>query len=163
MCGEQRYDRVNSEEDLMKLNQEIVEIGKMTGIPVVATCDAHYLLETDHIARTILYDWRRFSNVFDNYGLYVRTTEEMLKEFQYLGEETSFKVVVENTNMIADMIEDGIMQEQLEVNANDELSEMDAEQILLDFMEEYDMKIENECQDRIVTLLKGLKYFDEEY
>lgn len=65
--------------------------------------------------------------------------------------------------MIADMIEDVIMQEQLEVNANDELSEMDAEQILLDFMEEYDMKLENECQDRIVTLLKGLKYFDEEY
>ena len=163
MIDSQRYDQVNSEEDLMELNQKIIEIGKATGIPVVATCDAHYLYESDYIARTVLYDFRYFNNAFENYGLYMRTTAEMLKEFQYLGDETAFKVVVENTNQIADMIGDDVKPKKMEGTSNDELSEMDAEQILLGFMDEYDMKLDNECQERVVKLLKGLKYVDEEY
>lgn len=163
MCDSQYYDQVNSEEDLMELNKKIIEIGKATGIPVVATCDAHYLIESDYIARTVLYNYRRFSNVFDNNGLYVRTTEEMLNEFHYWGDETAFTVVVENTNQITDMIECDVNLEQSEENEKDELSEMEAEEILIDFMDEYGMKLDNECQERVVKLLNGLKYVDEDY
>lgn len=97
---------VADDEGLRNLNRRIVELGKKAGKPVVATCDAHFLNEEDEIYRKILLSSMKFSDADRNVGLYYRTTDEMLAEFAYLGEETAYEVVVTNTNLISDMIEE---------------------------------------------------------
>ena len=98
--------RVDSEEALMALNRRIVALGEKLGKPVVATCDAHFLNREDEIYRKILLKGMKFSDGDRDTGLYLRTTDEMLAEFSYLGEETAHRVVVENPNLVADMIDD---------------------------------------------------------
>ena len=97
--------RVPDEEALKDLNRRVVALGDELGIPVVATCDAHFLEEQEEIVRKILLTGMKFSDADRDAGLYFRTTEEMLREFDYLGEETAYRVVVENPNRIADSIE----------------------------------------------------------
>lgn len=104
MCANSYYNEVNSEDDLREINRKIVGIGKKLDLPVVATSDAHYLYKKDSIARTALLESMGYDALSDNYGLHMRTTEEMLEEFQYLGEDTAYEVVVKNTNKIAEMI-----------------------------------------------------------
>ncbi|NLK40130.1 MAG: PolC-type DNA polymerase III [Clostridiales bacterium] len=98
--------KVADEEGLRNLNRKIVEIGRKANRPVVATCDAHFLNKEDEIARKILLDGMKYNDADRDINLYFRTTEEMLAEFSYLGEETAYEVVVKNTNLISDMIED---------------------------------------------------------
>lgn len=93
------------EEELKDLNRRIVELGKKCNIPVCATCDAHYLNPEDEIYRRIILAGLRFKDADKETKLYYRTTEEMLEEFAYLGEDVARQVVVENPNKIADMIE----------------------------------------------------------
>ncbi|MBQ4290399.1 MAG: PolC-type DNA polymerase III, partial [Clostridia bacterium] len=97
--------RVPDEDALRELNRRVVALGDELGIPVVATCDAHFLEEQDEIVRKILLTGMKFSDADRDAGLYFRTTEEMLAEFAYLGEETAYRVVVENPNRIADQVE----------------------------------------------------------
>ncbi len=97
---------VPSVEKLRDNNRRIVALGERCGIPVCATCDAHYFEPEEAIYRNILQAGMGYKDAESGEGLYFRTTEEMLKEFSYLGEETAHKVVIENTNLIADMIED---------------------------------------------------------
>lgn len=96
---------VSGEDKLIELNKAIVELGDEIGKPVVATCDAHFLEKNDEIYRKILLAGMKFSDADRDVGIYFRTTEEMLAEFEYLGEEKAYEVVVENTNLIADQIE----------------------------------------------------------
>ena len=96
--------RVADDEGLRELNRKIVALGEKYNKPVVATCDAHFLNEEDEIYRKILLAGMKFKDCDRDIHLYFRTTEEMLEEFAYLGEEKAYEVVVENTNLINDMI-----------------------------------------------------------
>ncbi len=97
--------KVADEEGLRELNRRIIDIGKKAGRPVVATCDAHYLDPEDEIYRRILLAGMKFKDADHETKLYYRTTEEMLAEFEYLGEQTAREVVITNPRRIADMIE----------------------------------------------------------
>lgn len=96
---------VKDEEELKENNRKIVALGKRYGKPVVATCDAHYFDAEEALYRRILMAGQGFKSVEGDEGLYFRTTDEMMEEFSYLGEETAHEVVIDNPNMIADMIE----------------------------------------------------------
>ena len=94
-----------SKDDLIRLNKKIVSLGEQFNKPVVATCDVHFLNPEDEVYRRIIMAGKGFKDADDQAPLYLRTTEEMLAEFEYLGSDKAWEVVVGNTNKIADMIE----------------------------------------------------------
>ncbi|CAM1380274.1 PolC-type DNA polymerase III [Fusobacterium nucleatum] len=103
---------LGSYEEVEKMNKYFYDLGKRLGILVTASSNVHYLDENEDIIRSILlygsgtvYNSRQYSI---NNGFYFRTTDEMLQEFSYLGDEKVKEVVITNTNKIADMIESGI-------------------------------------------------------
>ncbi len=100
--------KLASVEDIKEINRKIVELGKRYKKPVVATCDAHFINDEDEIFRKILLKGMKFRDADKDTHIYMRTTEEMLKEFSYLGETTAYEVVVKNTNLIANMIDDDV-------------------------------------------------------
>ena len=104
MLGNEKY-AAQTDEDLMAYNRKIVWLGEKLGKPVVATGDVHFLNPEDEVYRHILLATKGFEDADKPMPLYFRTTDDMLKEFAYLGEEKAYEVVVENTNRIADMCE----------------------------------------------------------
>jgi len=102
---EDKDSYVSSDEDLRELNRKIYNLGKKLGKPVCATCDAHFVNREDEVYRRILLAGMKFSDADKETPIFLRTTEEMLEEFSYLGEEAAEEVVIDNPNRIADMIE----------------------------------------------------------
>ena len=117
------------EEEIREWNRTILRLGQELGKPVCATGDVHFLDPEDEIYRHVLLDSKGFDDADSPNPLYFRTTEEMLSEFDYLGEEEAYQVVVENTNLVADWCEeikplpDGLFAPKLE-NSVEELNNL---------------------------------------
>ncbi|MFP4371989.1 MAG: PolC-type DNA polymerase III [Halanaerobium sp.] len=125
-------DKVNSKEDLKEINKKIYQLGQELDKPVVATTDAHFLDPKDSIFREILQTGQGFNDADQQPPIYYRTTEEMLEEFAYFGQETAAEIVVDNPNQIADQIEkikpipDGLYTPEIE-GAEEEIRKMSYE------------------------------------
>lgn len=102
MIDSSRHPSIRDDEDLRDLNRRVIALGEKLGKPVAATCDAHYIDEEDGKFREILLAGQGYKDITG--GLFFRTTDEMLEEFSYLGEEKAREVVIDVPNMIADKI-----------------------------------------------------------
>lgn len=100
-----RSGRLASIEEVEEISVRIYRLGKELGIPVVATGDVHFLDPQDEVYRRILMAGQGYEDADHQAPLYFRTTEEMLREFSFLGPDASYEVVVANTRQIADEVE----------------------------------------------------------
>ncbi len=96
---------ISTMDELKDINRRIVKLGEEFHKPVVATCDVHFMDPEDEVYRRIILAGKGFKDADEQAPLYLRTTEEMLEEFSYLGSEKAKEVVIDNTNKIADMCE----------------------------------------------------------
>ncbi len=120
---------LKSIDDVRDINKRIVSLGDKYNKLVVAASDVHFLNKEDEVYRAIVMETQGFEDADNQAPLYYRTTREMLDEFVYLGEETAYELVVENTNKIADMVEgilpvpDGTFPPKME-NSDTEIREI---------------------------------------
>ncbi len=96
---------VSSEEDIKYLNKKVVDLAAKTGKLCVAAGDVHFLNPEDEVYRRILMAGKGFDDADNQAPLYLRTTDEMLSEFDYLGEEKAKELVIDNPSKIADMVD----------------------------------------------------------
>ena len=124
-----RNEIVKNEQELKDINLKIIDIAQRMNKLCVATCDVHFMKPEDEVYRRILMAGQKYDDADLQAPLFFRNTEDMLKEFEYLGEDKAYELVVTNTNKIADMIEniqpipDGTYPPKLE-NAKEELIEL---------------------------------------
>ncbi|MGN0173153.1 MAG: PolC-type DNA polymerase III, partial [Acutalibacteraceae bacterium] len=101
-----RNGTLSSENELNEHTKTIIRLAEKLDKPVVATGDVHFLNPEDSKFRAILMAGKGFKDADDQAPLYLKTTDEMLKDFSFLGEKKAREIVIDNTNLIADMIED---------------------------------------------------------
>ncbi len=104
MIASEKTD-IHSIEEIQDINKQICKLGEQFNKPVCATCDVHFLDPEDEVYRRIIMTGKGFKDADDQAPLYLRTTEEMLEEFAYLGSDKAKEVVITNTNRIAEQIE----------------------------------------------------------
>ena len=123
------FPDVKNDEDLININKKVAELAKKLNKPLIATCDVHFLNPQDSLYRAILMTGKGFDDADFQPPLYLRTTEEMLKEFDYLDEKTAYDAVVTNPNKIAESVEfmkpipDGLYSPMIP-GADEEIREM---------------------------------------
>ncbi|MBO4779372.1 MAG: PHP domain-containing protein, partial [Selenomonadaceae bacterium] len=100
----EEFPNITTEEDLRNINRKVVALAKKLGKPIVATTDAHFLNPEDSICRAVLMGGKGFADS-EQPPLYLRTTDEMFAEFDYLDEATAYEAIVTNPNKIAESIE----------------------------------------------------------
>ncbi len=105
LIDSERYEDIQSEEDVLDINRKIVKLGEQYGKPVVATGDVHFLDPGDEIYRSIIQDSMSMNREEDPAPLYLRTTDEMMEEFSYLGTAKCEEVVITNPNRIAGWVD----------------------------------------------------------
>lgn len=105
LVREDKFPHIKDDNDLIKINLKVAELAKKLNKPLIATCDVHFLNPEDAIYRAILMKGQGFKDADKQPPLYLRTTNEMLAEFSYLGEEAAYEAVVTNPRKIADMVE----------------------------------------------------------
>ena len=116
-------------EDLRNFNRTVLELGERMGKPVCATGDVHFLDPQEEIYRHVLLAAKEFEDADNDNPLYFRTTDEMLQEFSYLGEEMARRVVIDNPRIVADWCDkvrplpDGLFAPKLE-NSEGELRDL---------------------------------------
>ena len=105
MIDSDRVTSIHSVDDLKDVNRKIVKLGEQFHKLVVGTCDVHFMDPEDEVYRRIIMAGKGFADADNQPPLFLRTTEEMLEEFTYLGSEKAYEVVIKNTQKIANMIE----------------------------------------------------------
>ena len=105
MIESDKHENIKSEEDLIELNKKIIELGEQFDKPVVGTCDVHFMNPEDEVYRRIIMSSKGFADADNQAPLYFRTTEEMLREFDYLSPEKAEEIVITNPAKISDRIE----------------------------------------------------------
>ena len=101
----EHFPNIQTDDDLIKINLKVAELAKKLNKMLIATCDVHFLNAKDSIYRAILMKGKGFADAEKQPPLYLRTTEEMLKEFSYLSPEEAYAAVVTNPRKVADMVE----------------------------------------------------------
>ena len=99
------FPNIKSDDDLRNINRKVVALAKKLGKPIVATTDAHFLNPEDKICRAVLMHSKGYSDADLQPPLYLRTTDEMFAEFDYLDEATAHEAIVTNPNKIAEAVE----------------------------------------------------------
>ena len=100
-----RDGTIENHEGLKNIVRKIVDLGEKLNIPVCATCDVHFMDPQDEIYRRMIQAGQKQPDADFQAPLYLRTTDEMLNEFSYLGDEKAKEIVVTNTNLVSDMCE----------------------------------------------------------
>lgn len=106
--GASEYENINSVEDIHRINRSIIALADKLEKPVVATGDVHFLEPEDYKYRAVIMAGQGYADADEQALLYFKSTDIMLEEFEYLGEEAAREVVILNPNKIADMIEQGV-------------------------------------------------------
>ena len=99
------FPNIHTDEDLIEINKKVAALAQKLNKPLVATCDAHFLDKDDWIYRAIMMAGKGFKHAHEQPPIYLRTTEEMLTEFDYLDKDLAYAAVVTNPNKIADSVE----------------------------------------------------------
>ncbi len=122
------FPNINSDDDLKNINLKVAALAEKLNKPLVATTDAHFLNPEDSICRAVLMHSKGYTDADKQPPLYLRTTEEMFKEFDYLDEKTAYDAIITNPNKIADSVEflkpipDGLYSPQV-AGAEEEIRE----------------------------------------